>query len=61
MLHRLVCYINASLDYKPKGHIRDSSNYVNLTPFSDADFAGCLDTAKSTSGVFIALTGPNSH
>ena len=33
---------------------------LNLTLYSDADFAGCLDTAKSTSGVFIALTGPNS-
>ena len=31
-----------------------------MTLFSDAGFAGCLDTAKSTSGIFIALTGPNS-
>ena len=60
MLHRLVCYINSSLDYKLKGHIGDSSKDLNLILFSDADFAGCLDTAKSTSGVFIALTGPNS-
>ena len=28
--------------------------------YCDADFAGCLDTAKSTTGVFIALTGPNT-
>ena len=60
MLHRLVCYINSPLGYKLEGHIGDSSKYVNLTLFSDADFAGCLDTAKSTSGVLIALTGPNS-
>ena len=60
MLHRLVCYINPSLDYKLKGHIGDKIEDLNLTLFSDADFAGCLDTAKSTSGVSIALTGPNS-
>ena len=60
MLHRLVCYINSSLDYKLKGHIGDSNQGLTLTLFSDADFAGCLDTAKSTSGVFIAPTGPNS-
>ena len=60
MLHRLACYINSALDYKLKGHIDDSAEDLNITLFSDADFAGCLDTAKSTSGVFIALTGPNS-
>ena len=60
MLHRLVCHINSSLDYKLKGHIGDSSKCLKITLFSDADFAGCLNTAKSTSGVFIVLTGPNS-
>ena len=60
MLHRLVCYINSSLDYKLKGHIGDNSENLNLTLYSDAGFAGCLDTAKSTAGVFIAPTGPNS-
>ena len=60
MLHRLVCYINSSLDYKLKGHIGDSNKDLTLTLFSDADFAGCLDTAKSTPGVLIFLTGPNS-
>ena len=60
MLHRFVCYTNSSLGYKLKGHIGDSTEDLNLTLFSDADFAGCLDTANSTSGVFIAPTGPNS-
>ena len=60
MLHRLVCYINSSLDYKLKGYIGDKPDSINLTLYSDADFAGCIETAKSTSGVFIALTGPNT-
>ena len=29
MLHRLVCYINSSLDYKLKGHIGYSSEDLN--------------------------------
>ena len=60
MLHRLVCYINPPLAYKLKGHIGDSSENLYLTLYSDADFAGCLHIAKSTSGVLIAPTGPNS-
>ena len=60
MLHRLVCYINSPLDYKLKGHIGDSNKDLTLTLFSDPDFAGCLDTAKSTSGVFIYFAGPKS-
>ena len=31
MLHRLVCYINSSLDYKLKRHIGDCSKGLNLT------------------------------
>ena len=31
MLHRLVSYINSSLDYELKGHIGDSSGNLNLT------------------------------
>ena len=35
MLHRLVCYIRSSLDYKLKEHIGDSSENLNLTLYSD--------------------------
>ena len=60
MLHKLVCYINSSLDYKLRGYIGDDPSKLQLTLYSDADFAGCIETAKSTSGVLLALTGPNS-
>ena len=60
MLHRLACYVNSPLDYKLKGHIGDSSEHFNFTLFSDAGFAGCLDAAKSTSGVFSAIAGSYS-
>ena len=42
MLHRLVCYINSSLDFELKGHIGDSSKYFDMTLFSDADFCWML-------------------
>ena len=59
-MHRLVSYFYSSLDYKLKRYIGDDTMDLSLTLYSDADFPGCLDIAKSTSGVFIALTGPNS-
>eukprot|EP00972_Heterocapsa_arctica_P024228 3572583-Heterocapsa_arctica.AAC.1 len=59
MLHRLVCYIHSSLDLKLRGYVGDSTDLLQLTLYSDADFAGFPETAKSISGVFLALTGPN--
>eukprot|EP00972_Heterocapsa_arctica_P058659 8649221-Heterocapsa_arctica.AAC.1 len=55
-----MCYVNSSLDLGFKGHIGDSPELLVLSLYSDADFAGDKDTSKSTSGIFIALTGPNS-
>ena len=59
-LHRLVCYINSTLDFRLMGHIGDSLDNLSLALYSDADFASCLETSKSTSGVFIAIKGPNT-
>ena len=33
---------------------------VYLKVYADADFAGCKKSAKSTSGVFLCLCGPNT-
>jgi hypothetical protein len=60
MLHRLVCYIHHSLDRKMYGWIGDARADLKVTLFADADFAGDTETTRSTSGVFLALTGPNS-
>ena len=60
MLHRIICYINSSLDYKMRGYIGDKPEDLNIVLYGDADFAGCNETAKSTSGVFLCLKGPNS-
>eukprot|EP00972_Heterocapsa_arctica_P052437 7715433-Heterocapsa_arctica.AAC.1 len=55
-----MCYINLSLDLRLKGHIGDDPADLVLAPYSDADFAGDKESSKSTSGIFLALTSPNS-
>ena len=39
-LHRLVCYINSSLDVMMSGFIGDSIMDCRLWLFSDSDFSG---------------------
>ena len=60
MLHQLVCYIQSTLKYRLTGVIGDKLKDVSLELFSDADFAGDKADSKSTSGVFLALKGPNT-
>jgi len=59
-LHRLVCYIHSSLDVHLVGWIGDGVKAMELKLFSDADFAGDLETCRSTSGVFLHLEGPTT-
>ena len=59
-LHRLVCYLNSFADYMRIGFIGDTAKGLRLMLFTDADFAGCQDTKKSTNGGFLCITGPNS-
>ena len=58
-LHRLICYVKSSLDLRLKGHIGYSFDKLALFFYSDADFAGDKDSSKSTTGIFMALTGPS--
>lgn len=59
-LHRLICYINSTLDYRQISWIGDNFEDVNLMFYADADMAGCTRTQRSTSGVVSMITGPNS-
>jgi len=60
MLYRLVCYIHSSLDYFLHGWVGDDPQKLELCLYTDADFAGDPDNARSTSGVYLCLRGPNS-
>jgi len=57
-LHRLVSYIQSSLDRRMVAYVGDKLTECQLWLFSDADFAGDTETRRSTSGVFLALVGP---
>ena len=59
-LLRLVSYINCSKDHVLRGWIGDKLDDLKLGVWSDADFAGCKITMRSTSGCYVALTGHNS-
>ena len=59
-LHRLVCYINSSLDIRMQGFTGDTIAECQLWLFCDADWAGEHDS-KSTSGCALYLVGPNTY
>ena len=56
-----MCYINSSLNIKTVGWIGDPLKDISPVLFADADFAGRAKTARSTSGVFLALHGPSTR
>ncbi len=60
MLHRLMCYISSTLEVRLQGFIGDPFIDLTIELYADADLASCKGTAKSTSGVLIAIGGPHS-
>ena len=59
-LHRLASYINCTIDVNMIGWVGDIMPDIILRLCSDADFAGCKVTAKSTTGAFLRLSGPHT-
>ena len=59
-LHRLICYIDSSKTHRLVGTIRDDPGELHLALYVDADFAGEKADARSTSGGYLVLKGPNS-
>jgi hypothetical protein len=51
---RILKYVLSSLEYGPV-YRRTSDTAAKLSVYSDADFAGCPDTRRSTSGVIALL------
>jgi hypothetical protein len=60
-LHRLICYINTTKDHALIGWCGDPSSALELRVYADADFAGCVRTMRSTTGVILAVSGPNAR
>ena len=59
-LHRLVAYIQSTLDLTMRSFIGDRFRDCQLWLFADADFAGEHDS-KSTTGSYMVLVGPNTY
>ena len=59
-LKRLIGYLTRTKEYCLYGWIGDKMENLNPTLYADSDFAGCVVTRKSTSGMVHQLTGPNS-
>ncbi len=57
-LHRIMCYVQTSLKYRMVGWVGDKPEQLEPHLFADADFAGCPDSQRSTSGLHLAIRGP---
>ena len=60
-LFRLVCYIESTLHLRQIGWVGDEPQNVTPHLYTDADFAGCERTERSTAGVHLCLEGPNTR
>ena len=59
-LYRLACYLNSTADYTLNAFIGDRPENLRLRLYCDADFAGDNEDARSTSGGYLVVIGPNS-
>ncbi len=59
-IHRLICYIHTTKGWRMIGWIGDDASDLGGHCYSDADYAGCGESEKSTSGVHVCVKGPHS-
>ena len=56
-LHHLMCYVNSTLSLNMIGWVGDKIEDLSLGLFADADFAGCAQSLRSTSGSHLQVQG----
>ena len=59
-LRRLVCYIHSTKSHRMAGWVGDALPDIALRLHADADFAGCTETQRSTSGLHLQMQGPHT-
>ena len=59
-LYRLICYIYATSNHSMHCYVGDKPQNCQLWLFTDASFAADAQDSKSTSGVMLAIMGPNT-
>ena len=60
-LYHLMCYVNSSLSKRMTGWVGDKFNNLTLSLFADADFAGCAQSLRSTSGSHMHIQGNHTR
>ena len=60
-LHRLVCYMDFSVDMQMECWVGDDPKDCQLALFADASFASWLGDSKITSGAILVLMGRNTY
>ena len=53
-----MAYVKYSLQYRQLGWVGDPLENLSIHLYCDADFAGCTETKRSTSGVHTVIMGP---
>lgn len=59
-LPKLMSYVHSTSDKELMGYVGDELSGVMPHLFADADLGGCGTTSRSTSGLFMAVMGPNT-
>ena len=59
-LNQLMSYLLCSQDKLFTGWVGDHFDDIAPYLFTDADYAGCTESQKSTSGIFLTLKGPRT-
>ena len=60
-LRHLMCYVHHTKHWRMVGWVGDPMDDVHLALYADADFAGCIDSLRSTSGGRLNTQGPNTR
>ena len=60
-LYHLMCYVNSSLSKRMIGWVGDDFKELSVSLFADADFAGCSQSMRSTSGSHMHIQGSHTR
>ena len=60
-LHHLMCYVNATKDQKMIGWVGNELTELQIGVFADADYAGCGQSLRSTSGTHMLASGSHTR
>lgn len=59
MLHRLVAYMNGTIEYGVHCFVHRNPSTLELHLFTDADLGGDVTTMKSHTGIYLCVMSPN--